>query len=114
VKKLPLVLLSTAVLAACGTAANSGQTTSSGSNGSRISVQVPAANGESELDVHPVNPPVTKGARPTPASAVRPQTVTQSQTHQDRCTAGYGAGSGANNQGVTSSKSPFLPMCLPE
>ena len=117
--KLPLVLVSAAVLAACGTAAASGQTTTAGSTGSRISVRVPAANGASELDVNPVNPPITKEARPTPASAVRPQTVTpnaaQPQTRQDRCTDGFGAGSGANSQGITpSGKSAFLPMCLPE
>jgi hypothetical protein len=119
VKRLPAILISAAVLTACGTAA-------SGSAGVRGSANAPgvqvnrAANAGSELEVNPVNPPITKEARPTPPAGVRSQTVTpntvQPATPPDRCTEGAATGGGISSNGAApgSGKHFPLPLCPPQ
>jgi hypothetical protein len=118
--KLPFLLLSAALLAACGTAASS-----SGSAGLRETTNVgtvrlsQGANADTESDVNRVNPTITKGTRPHPVSPAQPQTPvpnsTQSQTPVDRCNGGIGAGQGAGNQSSTATgKHLPLPACMPQ
>jgi len=120
VKTIPAILILAALLAACGTAGSTGSSNArEHANAGAVQVSQ-AANADSELDVNRVNPPVTKGARPTPASVLRPQTVTpngvQPATPQDRCTDGFGTGTGPSSRAATpGSGKPFpLPLCLPE
>jgi hypothetical protein len=119
VNKLPLLLLSTALLAACGTAAGS-----SGSAGLRDTSNVgsvrvsQAANAEAETEVNR-NLPVTKGTHPVPLTPAQAQTAApksvQSPTPVDRCNGGLGTGQGAGNRAAAGSgKAPFLPACPPQ
>jgi len=114
VKRLPAILISAAVLTACGTAA--GVRDSAGTAGVQVTQ---AVNAGSELGVNP-NPPVTKGARPTPSAAVRSQTVTpnavQPAAPPDRCTDGAATGGGISSSGAApgSGKHFPLPLCPPQ
>jgi len=118
VKRLPAILISAAVLTACGTAAGSTGSTNMRESANAGAVQaIQAANADSE--VNRVNPPITKGARPSPASVARPGTVTpnvvQPVAPPDRCTDGSAAG-GVSPRGAssTSGKQFPVPLCLPE
>ena len=116
--KLPLLLLSAALLAACGTAAGS-----SGSAGLRDTTNVGAVqvhqgtNANSESDVNRVNPTITKGTRPAPVTPAQPQTAApkSGQPPVDRCNGGIGAGQGAGSNSSTGfGKRPQLPACMVE
>ena len=114
-KRLPAILISAAILTACGSAA--GGSTSVRDSASTVAVQVnQAVSADSEREV---NPPITKGARPTPAGAVRPQTVmpnaVQPAAPADRCSGtATGGGFGSSATGSGSGKHFPLPLCPPQ
>lgn len=112
-KKLPLLLLSAALLAACGTAAGS-----SGSAGLRdttnlstVRVSQPT-NAGSESDVNRVNPTITKATRPAPVKpAPAPAAAPQPPVPVDRCNGGIGTGGGSGSTGFGKRE---LPACMIE
>ena len=117
-RRLPAILISAAVLTACGTAASSTGSINMRESANAGAVQISqATNADSE--VNRVNPPITKGARPTPAGVLRPQAVTpnvvQPVAPSDRCTDGSGVG-GVSPRGATSGsgKHFLLPLCPPQ
>jgi hypothetical protein len=116
--KLPLLLLSTALLAACGTAAGSGGSASLRGTSHLGGVQLSQrTNADAELDVNRVNPPITKGARRAPVAPAHPQTtapkLVQPPVPVDRCNGGIGTGFGAGNGSSTGGKRQ-LPACMVE
>jgi hypothetical protein len=112
VKKILLVTLSTILVAACGTAASSERTTIAGATVSRISVQAPVANDESQLDLKKANPPIRKGIGPVPIRPVPLQaqpSAAATPAAQDRCSVGWPGPGGAQTR--ASGKHLPMPAC---
>jgi hypothetical protein len=112
-----LLVLSTALLAACGTAAGS-----SGSAGLHDTTSVGAVqvsqgtNAHSESDVNRLNPTITKGTRPAPVTPAQPPaaapTSAQPPMPVDRCNGGGWIDHEAGNRSSTGSLNhPPLPAC---
>ncbi len=122
-KKFSLILLSAALLAACGTA-----TTSSGSTGavrgvsSGSTTTYPGANAGSDvhgnLDVNHVNPPVGKPNTVLPVAPAQPGAVAAPApafgVAEGRCGGGGGTGPAGNRAGGSSSPKRPLTMCAVE
>ena len=129
--KLPLLLLASALLAACGMASGSSNgATGQGStnvaalhvNGGSNAGSISGSNlGSDVSDLGRPNAAVRKG-QTGPIAPVQPVpgggfAATQSLTTagHDRCSAGFATGSGANPRaGANGIKHPPLPMCAPE
>ena len=112
-KKLPLLLLSAALLAACGTAAGSSGSAGLHDTTNLSTVRVSqASNAGSESDVNRVNPTITKGTRPAPVKAApAPAAAPQPVVPVDRCNGGIGTGFGAGN-GSTGFGKREPPACM--
>ena len=115
-KKLPLLLLSAALLAACGTAAGSSGSANIRDTSNLGVVQASqGTNAGSESDVNRVNPPITKGTRPAPVPPAHPQTIAPKLVNPpvlvDRCNGGIGSGLGGSSTGFGKRQ---LPACMVE
>src|SRR2546423_3181107 len=117
VKRLPLLLLSAGLLAACGTQSSSASSPTAG-NASVVRLQ-PANAGSDVSDLGRANPAVRKGpAGPIVPAPVQPQpgvAATTGSTSGDRCSSGFHSGTGLSpRSGVSAGKQPPLPMCAPQ
>ena len=111
-KKLPLLLLSAALLAACGTAAGSSGSAGLHDTTNLSTVRVSqATNAGSESDVNRVNPTITKGTRPAPVKPPAPAAAPQPLVPVDRCNGGIGTGGGSGSTGFGKRE---LPACMIE
>jgi hypothetical protein len=110
--KLPLLLISAGLLAACGTAATSPSSTGFRETMKLGTVQTAkASSADSERDVNLVNRPVTKGSKPLPVGTAQPQQQVSSSSNQSqtgRCGTAWSQSAGTR----TTIKRPPLPMCL--
>jgi hypothetical protein len=116
-KKLPIMLLSSALLAGCGGAASipASQAWSIGNAGG-VQVQSGANASSEQSDLGRANPAV-RTISPIPPVPAQPQQARpnspQSSTSQDPCAGGFGAASAFGHEGTSGRHLP-LPMCAPE
>jgi hypothetical protein len=114
-KKLPIMLLSSALLAACGGAASI-PASQAGSIGNAGGVRVQSGGNAGSEAADRVNPAARTSSpiAPVPAQPqqARPNSA-QSSTSQDPCAGGFGAASAFGHEGTSGRHLP-LPMCAPE
>lgn len=122
--KLPLILLSSALLAACGTAASSSGPSSQARSTTfsivrlNAGVAVGSDSASASNDLGRTNVTIRKGSA-TPIAPLPAGTSSNLQTGQspamimDRCSVGFGTGP-RSRSATQGGKRPPLPMCVPQ